>query len=130
MKSLRHGVALLGVLALAVLPACSPEDSGAPASEASASASSAAKGDGQGGGIADSVATRAPKEKFDKGHKAKRAKDESAAKDEDGDGTKTDADTEHEGKSTLHRVIRVVDGDTVLVDIHGGEKIRVIGMVH
>ncbi len=134
MRSSGRGVALLGALALAVLPACSTEDSEQPASEASTSTSSAAKGDDRAGGSAD---TKPATEKSDKDHKATDSrKDGDGAKGQAGEGsskksgdaTQKDDATKHEGKSTLHRVIRVVDGDTVLVDIDGGERIRVIGI--
>ncbi|WP_068256126.1 thermonuclease family protein [Janibacter corallicola] len=130
MRSSGRGVALLGALALAVLPACSPEESGQPASEASAPVSSAAKGDGRAGAMTGSADDEA----------SKKESNGAGAKDEHGDGPSKKAGQatkkrsaeggakKHERRSTLHRVIRVVDGDTVVVDIDGGEKIRVIGI--
>ena len=146
MRSSRHGVALLGVLALAVLPACSPEGSAPPASEVSSSASSSAKGDDQVGAMTASADKEPAKEKSDKDHKAKDGrKEKGSAKDEAdegsakkagsatkkrpaADGATKDGAKKHERKASLHRVIRVVDGDTVIVDIDGGERIRVIGI--
>ncbi len=129
--SARHGV-VVGAIALAFVAGCTPQESTRSADEpATESTSSATTQDDAADATSSTTST------------SDTSSDTSAGSD-DADETQADADEaapasadteEDTGSSdtqasddTLYRVIRVVDGDTVKVDINGGESVRVIGI--
>lgn len=123
----RHGTAVLAATALVLLTACGPEDeaaTGAPAAPDEASgvvtatpASTPSERASGGSDSATRTATPTKATKATKGKKAAKTRRDKAA------GTSTSTPSRK-----LHRVIRVVDGDTVKVDIDGGESVRIIGI--
>ncbi|WP_240312403.1 thermonuclease family protein, partial [Janibacter anophelis] len=139
LKSARAGVMVVSAVAL-VLSGCTPEDSAAR-TDAAASASSVASAAVEGAEVAASASatskptsseTKASTKKASQDAKkaAQEAKKAAATKEAD---KQKDASTKKPAKGAtsqrrLYRVIRVVDGDTVRVDINGGERVRVLGI--
>lgn len=119
----RYGV-VVGALALALIGCGSPEVEESSADAAAAMESPAAESDG------DGKTVDSDKEKADK-TESSTPSDDDPSHEGGSDGQKRSSAGSKDGKSSstkLYRVIRVVDGDTVKVDINGGESVRVIGI--
>lgn len=129
----RSAITAVGVVTLAVLPGCTSEGA-APVSEATAAESVSHTAAGsekkESGGFADSSSKATSSSSgsgdtaADRGGTSSPTKGDTRAKSE----AKSEGAADDETDEQLHRVIRVVDGDTVMVDIDGGESVRVIGI--
>lgn len=119
----RYGV-VVWALALALSGCGSPEVEESSADAAAAMDSPTTESD-EGGKAADSDTEKANKAK------SSTQSDDDQSREGGSDGQKRSSTGSKDGESSstkLYRVIRVVDGDTVMVDINGGESVRVIGI--
>ncbi len=131
----RRGVAVVPVAAVVLVSACSPEDAKGDAGEAAAveSASPATVVEGT-----EVTAPRSSSSAKDRTRSASTdstssstsvsTKKSSKSKSSKGKGSTASSTSSPTSDTKLYRVIRVVDGDTVKVDIDGGESVRVIGI--
>lgn len=119
----RQGMAAVAATALVLLTACGPDDTEGAVDEA-AVVESAASPEASEGSYVD-ASTAGSNAESDSKTKARKPAKETKAKPKRQKATST---AKPKGDTRLYRVIRVVDGDTVKVDINGGESVRVIGI--
>lgn len=128
----RHGVSVAAVVALGVLSACSPEETKGAGDDAAIESASPATAEVESSTSApssspDSTPTSTGAEPASSST-SDPAKGESRSEKGSDEPRRSSSTTSATADTKLYRVIRVVDGDTVKVDINGEESVRVIGI--